>query len=267
MSATILMWLFVLGGTVGVLAGLMGIGGGMIMVPFLVTAFAREGYPQDALIKMAIGTSLATIIFTSVSSIVTHHRLGGVRWPVVRALTPGIMVGALIGTQIVEHTPATIMMIGFSLFLLWSAWRLARRAPASPLIVNAPDPSGLRLAGVGSGIGLLSSLVGAGGGFMTIPWLISKGMLPSRAIGSSAACGLPIALAGSIGYMLAGREFNLLGPVIGFIHLPALFAIAAASVLSAPFGARLAHRLPAQTMRRLLAAMLTILAIYTLGHL
>jgi len=267
MSATVLLLLFGLGGAVGVLAGLMGIGGGMIMVPFLVAAFRAEGYPEDSLIKMAIATSLATIIFTAVSSVWGHHKRQSVVWPAVQILAPGIMLGALIGAQLVGLAPAVLVSGAFGAFLLYSAWSLALRQQkkaAAPAQNHRVSRS--RLAVTGIGIGSVSSVVGAGGGFMTIPYLIRLGMLPTRAVGCSAACGLPIAIAGTIGYIIAGERAGLAGATLGFIHIPALLAIAAASVMSAPFGVRLAHSLSAQNLRMTMAGILSLLAIYMIDQ-
>lgn len=264
MSLAVLLSLFGVGAAAGMLSGLMGIGGGMLLVPFLVAAFAHEGYPSDVLIKMAISTSLATILFTSLASLTSHHRLGGVRWPVVRALTPGIVLGVLLGTQLVGLAPAILVAASFALFLLFSAWRLARADDTWGPRPAASHSTPFTLASVGVGVGFVSSIVGAGGGFMTVPWLVKRGMQPARAVGSSAACGLPIAIAGVVGYGLAGLETNLPGPVIGFLHLPALFAIAAAGILTAPWGARLAARFRARSLKRFLALLLVMLATATL---
>lgn len=267
MSVVVLLLLFCLGGVVGVVAGLMGIGGGMIMVPFLITAFTIDGYPEASLVKMAIGTSLATIIFTSISSVLSHHRHGSVIWPVVQIMAPGIALGALSGSQLVGLAPAALVSIVFSLFLFWSAWSIALRKSGAVAQTDTPRPKRSTLATGGFGIGLASAVVGAGGGFMTIPFLIRHGMVPTRAVGCSAACGLPIAIAGTIGYMLAETQVDLPGAVIGYVHVPALLAIASASVLTAPYGARLANRLPAARLKKILGALLALLGLYMLGRL
>lgn len=264
MSVAVLLLLFCLGGAVGVLAGLMGIGGGMIMVPFLIAAFTFEGYPAESLIKMALGTSLATIIFTSVASVWAHHNQGSVPWPIVKVMAPGIVLGALGGSQLVGLAPATLIALVFSGFLFWSAWSVALRAPRTSQIGSNQRIKRSVLASGGLVIGAVSSVVGAGGGFMTIPFLIRRGLLPTRAVGCSAACGLPIAIAGTIGYIIAGANANLPGPVIGFIHVPALLAIAAASVLTAPYGARLAHRLAPGKLKKVFGVILVTLATYML---
>lgn len=270
MSVTILLLLFCLGGTVGVLAGLMGIGGGMVMVPFLIAAFRAEGYPDDSLIKMAIATSLATIVFTSVSSVWAHHQRESVIWPAVRVMAPGIMLGALAGAQFVGLAPAVLVSGVFGAFLLYSAWSVAlRKNQTKDQLVTGGQPakaSRTTLALGGVGIGAVSSIVGAGGGFMTIPFLIRRGMMPTRAVGCSAACGLPIAVAGTIGYIVAGERMGLTGAVVGFIHIPALLAISAASVMTAPFGVKLAHKLSARSLRKVLGVILILLAIYMISQ-
>ncbi len=239
----------------------------MIMVPFLIAAFTFDGYPEASLVKMAIGTSLATIIFTSISSVLTHRRQGSVIWPVVQIMAPGIALGALSGSQLVGMAPAMLVSIVFSLFLLWSAWSVALRKPGNEALPDGQRPKRSVLATGGFGIGIASAVVGAGGGFMTIPFLIRRGMVPTRAVGCSAACGIPIAIAGTIGYMLAETKIDLPGAVIGYVHIPAVLAIAAASVMTAPYGARLAHRLPPAKLKRLFGAILTALALYMLVRL
>lgn len=273
MSITILLLLFCLGGAVGILAGMMGIGGGMVMVPFLIAAFRVEGYPADSLIKMAIATSLATIIFTSVSSVWAHHQRESVIWPAVRVMAPGIMLGALAGAQLVGLAPAALVSGVFGAFLLYSAWSVTLRknqakdqAATDHKSAKAARASRTALAVGGVGIGTVSSIVGAGGGFLTIPFLIRRGMMPTRAVGCSAACGLPIAIAGTIGYIIAGERVDLAGAVVGFIHIPALLAIAAASVMTAPFGVKLAHQLSAKNLRKVLGVILVTLAAYMISQ-
>lgn len=266
MSVTVLLLLFCLGGVVGVLAGLMGIGGGMVMVPFLIAAFRAEGYPDDALIKMAIATSLATIVFTAVSSVWGHHQRESVIWPAVRVMTPGIMLGALAGAQLVGLAPGALVSGVFGAFLLYSAWSIALRKQQPAGGQKTAKVSRTALAVGGVGIGTISSIVGAGGGFMTIPFLIRRGMMPTRAVGCSAACGLPIAVAGTIGYIIAGERVDLAGAVVGYIHIPALLAIAAASVMTAPIGVRLAHKLSAGNLRKVMGVVLVTLATYMISQ-
>ena len=199
---------------------------------------------------MAIGTSLATIIFTSVSSVWSHHKRNSVIWAVVRVMAPGIMLGALFGSQLVGLAPGKWVALVFSAFLFWSAWSVAVRKPQHRPEATDRRPKRTELAVGGLGIGAVSSILGAGGGFLTIPFLMARGVLPTRAVGCSSACGLPIALAGTIGYAIAGLSENLPGPVIGYLHIPALLAISAASVLTAPYGVKLAHAVSPATLKR-----------------
>ncbi len=266
MSLSILLLLFCLGGAVGVLAGLMGIGGGMVMVPFLIAAFKAEGYPAESLIKMAIATSLATIIFTAVSSVWGHHQRGSVVWSAVRIMAPGIMLGALLGAQLVGLAPAALVSAVFGGFLLWSAWSIALKKQNTVENESSSQVSRSSLAIGGIGIGSASSIVGAGGGFLTVPFLIRRGMVPARAVACGAAGGLPIAVAGTIGYIIAGDRADLAGAVIGFIHIPALLAIAAASVMTTPFGVKLAHHLSPTNLRKLMGVLLLTLAAYMISQ-
>ncbi|MFK7966304.1 MAG: sulfite exporter TauE/SafE family protein [Burkholderiaceae bacterium] len=266
MSISVLLLLFCLGAVVGVLAGLMGIGGGMVMVPFLIAAFKAEGYPPESLIKMAIATSLATIIFTAVSSVWGHHQRGSVIWPAVRIMAPGIMLGALVGAQLVGFAPAALVSAVFAGFLLWSAWSIALKKQKTVAHESSGQVSRTSLAVGGIGIGSVSSVVGAGGGFLTVPFLIRRGMAPARAVACSAACGLPIALAGTVGYIIAGERVDLAGAVVGFIHIPALLAIAAASVMTAPFGVKMAHHLSPENLRKVMGVLLTMLAAYMISQ-
>ena len=265
MSISVLAALFGLGGVVGVLAGLLGIGGGMLIVPFMILALETQAYPGDLLIKIAIATALSTMMFTSLSSVRAHHGRGGVRWDLVSGLAPGIVLGTLLGAQLVPYAQARWLELFFGLFIGWNAYRMVRPA-ARTVAVQPALPGRPALAGVGGLIGVASALLGAGGGFLTIPYLTRHGVAVAKAVGTSAACGVPIAFAGAIGYAFSGRSLTagLPDPMLGLIHLPALAAISAASILTAPVGVRLAHTLPVATVRRLFVVLLSALALYML---
>lgn len=254
--------LLVLGAAVGFAAGLFGIGGGMLQVPFLTMILTAEGFSLDHVVHMSIATSLATILFTSVSSVRAHHARGAVLWPVVRVLAPGILVGSLIGAQIAGLLPTRWVALLFAIFVGFSATQMLLDRKPKPHR-ELPKPAGM--FGAGTAIGALSSLVGAGGGFISVPFMVWCNVRMHNAVATSAALGFPIAAAGTIGYILAGVKLTGLPPgSIGYIYVPALVGIAVTSVLLAPLGARVAHALPTGRLKRLFALVLYALAAYML---
>jgi uncharacterized membrane protein YfcA len=252
--------LLVLGACTGFAAGLLGIGGGMLLVPFLTLLFTWRGYPLDHVVHMAIATSLATILFTSVSSVRAHHKRGAVRWPIVWLLAPGILLGSLIGAQVAGRLPTFWLSVVFAVFVGFSALQMLRDRKPKP---SRELPKGAGMFGTGGVIGLISSLVGAGGGFISVPFMVWSNVPIHNAVATSAALGFPIAAAGTLGYVLAGRSEAGLPPgTFGFVYLPALLAIAAASVLTAPLGAKVAHSLDTRPLKRIFALLLFALAGY-----
>jgi uncharacterized protein len=252
--------LALIGTGTGFLAGLLGIGGGMIMVPFLTIILAHKGYPADYTVKMAVATSLATIAFTSMSSVRAHHQRGAVLWPVVKVLAPGILVGSAIGAQVAHALPGKLLGVFFAVFVAFSATQmlLNRKPKASRTL-----PGRLATFGVGNVIGLVSSLVGAGGAFISVPFMTWCNVKIHDAVGTSAALGFPIALAGTIGYIYAGMGLpQMPAGSIGYLYLPGLVIISLASMLMAPLGARTAHRMDIQPLRKLFALVLYALAAY-----
>lgn len=263
MTLLMLAALLALGAMTGFLAGLFGIGGGMVMVPFLTLLLTAAGFPLDHVVHMAIATSLATILFTSLSSVRAHHQRGAVMWPVVKVLAPGILIGSLLGAQIAAALPTALLALLFAGFVGFSATQMLLNRKPKP---SRELPKAGGMFGVGNVIGLLSSLVGAGGGFISVPFMVWCNVTMHKAVATSAALGFPIAAAGTVGYVIAGwRE---LGPPTwqnaGFIYLPALAATTAMSVLTAPWGARVAHSLDVTRLKRLFAVMLYLLAGYML---
>jgi uncharacterized membrane protein YfcA len=254
-------WLLVLGAVVGLLAGLLGIGGGMIMVPFMAILLERLGFSPDTVIKVAIATSLATIVFTSASSVRAQHAKGAVRWDLVRALAPGIMLGSLIGAQFAAWMRSGLLTLIFGLFIATMATQMLRQKKPNP-DRTLPGPAGL--FGAGGLIGTASAVLGAGGGFLTVPFLVKRNVKIHNATGTSAACGFPIALAGTAGYIIAGWNVEMPDWTAGYLFVPALIAISLASVLTAPLGVKLAHRMSVQRLKRFFAFMLYCLAAYML---
>lgn len=241
-----------LGGFAGVLAGLFGVGGGLIIVPVLVFSFSAQGFSQDILTHLAVGTSLATIVFTSVNSILTHHRLGAVRWPMVLWMTFGILLGAALGSLTAAAIQGPMLQKIIGVFALAMAVQMGfdLRPKATGRVPGRPE---LSLVGVVIG----SAIFGIGGGSLSVPYLTWRSVPMQQAVATSAACGLPIAVAGALSFMAVGwHEAHLPQWSLGFVYLPALLGIAATSMFFARLGARLAHRLSAKVLKRLFALLL-----------
>jgi len=245
----------------GFLAGLLGIGGGMVMVPFLTLIMSARGAAPDMAVKMAIATSMATIVFTSISSVRAHHRKGAVRWDIVRGLAPGIVVGSLISSLgLFALLKGSSLAIFFGLFVGFSATQMFLDKKPKPSR-QMPAASGQWFAG--GLIGFLSGLVGAGGGFISVPFMAWCNVAMHNAVATSAALGFPIAVANAAGYIVSGMNAQGLPPAsFGYIWLPALTVIALCSVFMAPLGARVAHRLPVKQLKRIFASVLYLLAAY-----
>jgi uncharacterized membrane protein YfcA len=264
MSVVIITYLLV-GAVAGVLAGLLGIGGGLVIVPMLDFCMSRQGIPREFIMHLALGTSMASIVFTSVSSFWAHHQRGAVHWPVVRQITPGVLVGTFLGSFIAAWMPASILNVFFVVFLYYVALQMVLDRRPKP---SRDLPGTLGMFGVGSGIGVVSSLVGIGGGTLSVPFMIWCNLSLHHAIGTSAAIGFPIALAGTAGYLVNGWGGTGLPPYsAGYVYLPALVGIVGASVLTAPIGVRLAHSLPVARMKRVFAALLIVVATRMLSSL
>jgi uncharacterized membrane protein YfcA len=259
---TLIVALLVLGCATGFVAGLLGIGGGMLLVPFLTMLFTLRAFPEEHLVHMAIATSLATILFTSVSSVRAHHKRGAVLWPVVKVLAPGILLGSLIGAQIAGRLPTVFIALFFGVFVGFSALQMLRDKKPKP---SRELPRPLGMFGVGNAIGFISSLVGAGGGFISVPFMVWSNVKIHNAVATSAALGFPIAAAGTVGYIIAGvAEPSLPEGTLGFVYLPALLAVGCGSVLTAPLGAKVAHSLDTGRLKRIFALLLFVLAGYML---
>lgn len=254
--------LLALGAATGFVAGLLGIGGGMLMVPFLTLIFSARDYPEEHIVHMAVATSLATILFTSIASVRAHHQHGAVLWPVVKILAPGIVVGSLIGAQIAGRLPTFWLALIFAVFVGFSALQMLLDRKPKP---SRELPRAAGMFAVGNAIGLVSALVGAGGGFISVPYMVWSNVKIHNAVATSAALGFPIAFAGTLGYVLVGSgEAGLPAGSIGFIYLPALLTIALASVVTAPLGARTAHSLNTKPLKRIFSLLLFMLAGYML---
>ena len=252
-----------LGLATGFLAGLLGIGGGMIMVPFISAILGQRGVEPGLAVKMAIATSMATIIFTSISSVRAHHKRGAVRWDIVKRLAPGIVLGAMVASlgvfSLLKGAALYFVFCGFVAFSALQMYLDKKPAPTRQL----PGTPGL--LGAGGVIGFLSGLVGAGGGFVSVPFMTWCNVPIHSAVATSAGLGFPIALANVVGYVVAGQSLPDLPPYsFGYLWLPALVVIACFSVLMAPVGAKAAHALPIKKLKRAFGVVLVLLAAYML---
>ncbi len=255
--------LLILGCFTGYLAGLLGIGGGMLMVPFMTLILSHHGLDPALAVKTAIATSMATIMFTSLSSIRAHHVRGAIRWDLVRTLAPGITVMALLtGAFIYPLVKGAALAMLFALFVGFSATQMMRnRQPQASR--RLPGTTG-RLA-AGGVIGMVSGLVGAGGGFISVPFMTMCNVPMHNAVATSAALGFPIAVASTLGNVIGGRSVhNPLPGGFGYLWLPALAVIVTASVFFAPLGARAAHAMDVRQLKRMFATMLYLLGAYML---
>ena len=255
--------LAVLGIATGFLAGLLGLGGGMIMVPFISIIMANRGVASNLAIKMAIATSMATIIFTSISSVWAHQKRGAVRWDVVKRLAPGIVAGSFLGSLgVFALLKGSYLAIFFGLFVGFSATQMFLDKKPEPTR-QLPGTAGLMAAG--GLIGFLSGLVGAGGACISVPFMTWCNIALRSAVGTSAALGFPIAVANVTGYVISGLNVaDLPAGAFGYIWLPALLVIAVCSFLMAPVGAKAAHTLPIGKLKRIFASVLYLLAAYML---
>ncbi len=248
----------VLGAIAGFLAGLFGVGGGLVLVPVLLLMFDAQHFSSGYTMHVALGTAMATIVFTSLASMRKHHQHGAVNWQVVRSITPGILLGTAIGAATASAIPTKGLGVFFALFVYFAA--------AQILIGKRPHPSrqlpgmaGMTLTGIFTG--WISSLVSIGGGTIVVPFLIWCNVSIRHAIGTASAIGFPIAVGGTLGYIAVGSHIDTLPePHLGYVYLPALLWVALASVLTAPLGAKAAHRMQVELLRKLFAVLLVALA-------
>ncbi len=246
-----------LGAVAGLAAGLLGVGGGLIIVPALIWIYGARGLDGAIVAHLAVGTSLASIVVTSISSVYAHHRRRAVQWPLAGAMAPGILIGALLGAALADSLPAPVLQRAFALFAVVAGARMLAGTPGRG-DRDLPGSWGLGLAG--GLIGLVSAVVGIGGGTMTTPFLNRRGVGMRQAVATSSACGLPIALAGGLGFAVAGWGGSALpAGSSGFVHWPAVLGVVAASIPAAPLGAHLAHSLPVSALKRIFALLLLLI--------
>lgn len=254
-----------LGAFAGLLAGLLGVGGGLIIVPLLTWLYDAQGIPAPFILHLALGTSLASIMFTSISSLRAHHGRGAVNWQIFRRISPGILAGTFFGSWVAAQLSSRFLKGFFVAFLYYVALQMLLNKKPEPTRQLPGIPG---MIGVGGLIGGISSLVGIGGGSMSVPFMIWCNVTMHHAIGTSAAIGFPIALAGTVGYAVNGiAAGNPVPSSFGFVYLPALFGIAVASILTAPVGAKLAHTLPVAGLKKAFALLLIIMGTKMLAGL
>ncbi len=265
MALSDIVMLMLCGSISGFLAGLLGIGGGMILVPFMIVVFNHLGFKQDLIVHMAIATGMATILFTSVSAIWAHYKHRSIDWKLVIALSPGLIIGGLIGgSKIFEALKTSWLSLFFAFFIVYSSLQMFLNTKPKPGR-NLPGPLGL--FSFGALAGGLASIFGAGGAFITVPFLLWCNVRPHVAMASSSGLGFPIAASATIGYIYGSWGDPGLPPgSLGFVYLPALVCIAAVSIVTAPFGARLARKLDVAQLKKVFSIVLFSIAAFMLNE-
>ncbi|MCB1950242.1 sulfite exporter TauE/SafE family protein [Nitrosomonas sp.] len=267
-------WLMylLLGAVVGFFAGLLGIGGGLIIVPALTFMFTAQDFPPDRILHLALGTAMATIIFTSAASLYTHHKHAAVNWTIFKSMTPGIIIGTLTGTVLAGALTTQILHIIFTLFICYAATSMLLKLISKSKFDKKTNsdfnqsyqtfPKKASFLTAGGVIGAVSSLIAIGGGILTVPFLTLCNIRLQHAIGTAAAIGFPIALAGTIGYIANGlAQAQQLPPSsLGYVYLPALGWLILASMLTAPLGAKTTHSAQTHTLTKLFIVLLYSLA-------
>ena len=268
----------IIGALAGFAAGLFGVGGGTIIVPLLFIVFTQMGYSPDNIMHLALGTSLATIIVTSISSLMAHNKKGAVMWPVFKNLAPGLAIGCFFGAGIAGQISGLYLQLIVGVFLLWVAYKMffggkkqfTNDASGASNIsgvnhANTALPSKPKQLAAGGVIGIASAIFGIGGGSLTVPYLTRYGVVMQKAVGTSAACGLPIAIAGALGFMLFGMQQQVDVPnTIGFVHVYAFLGISIMSFFTAKLGAKVAHILSPELLKKCFAVLLTVVGCYFL---
>jgi uncharacterized membrane protein YfcA len=250
-----------LGAVAGVLAGLLGVGGGLVLVAALAWLLPGVGVPQEAAMHAALASSLASIVLTAAASARAHHGRGSVLWPTVRWMVPGLLVGGWLGSGIAVRIDGDALRWIVAGYCLLAAAQLLFGRTRAPADGPVPAPRGAAMTLAGTAIGAVSAVVGIGGGSMTVPLLVWRGVAPVRAVGTSSACGVAIGLASAVGYALHAPHGALPQFALGYVYLPAAIGVAAASVFAAPYGMRLAHRLDGASLKRVFAAFLVAVGV------
>lgn len=251
-----------IGAIAGFTAGLFGVGGGLIIVPILYIVFTQMNYDPNVIMHIAVGTSLATIIVTSISSVTAHHKKGAVLWPVFRNLAPGLVLGSFLGAGIADLMSGQHLQLVIGVFAVWMAYKMFKGANAV-VDPNRHLPSAPLQLAAGGGIGVASAIFGIGGGSLTVPYLNRHGVVMQKAVATSAACGLPIAVAGALGFMWFGAKEQIEVPnTIGYVHVYAFLGISIMSFITAKFGAKVAHLLSPAMLKKCFAGLLVVVGCY-----
>lgn len=254
----------VIGAFAGFAAGLFGVGGGTIIVPLLFIVFTQMGYDPNVVMHLALGTSLATIVVTSISSLMAHHKNGAVLWPVFKNLAPPMAVGCFFGAGIAGLISGLHLQVIVGLFLIWVAYTMFTGAKKAIDPTKTLPSSGQQVT-AGSLIGIASAIFGIGGGSLTVPYLNRYGVVMQKSVGTSAACGLPIAVAGALGFMVFGMNAEINVPnTIGYVHTYAFIGISVMSFITAKFGAKTAHALSPALLKKCFAVLLVIVGSFFL---
>ncbi|KIQ97933.1 sulfite exporter TauE/SafE family protein [Lysobacter sp. A03] len=256
-------WLLfpLLGVVVGVLAGLLGVGGGLVLVAALVWLLPLMGVPPEAAMHAALASSLASIILTAAASARAHARRGSVLWPTVAWMVPGLLLGGWLGSGAAVRIDDDVLRWIVAGYCLLAAAQLQFGRPRQVGPSGHTAPQGWPILAAGGGIGALSAVVGIGGGSMTVPLLVWRGVAPVRAVGTSSACGVAIGFASAVGYAMHAPAGALPAHAIGYVYLPAAIGVAIASIFAAPLGTRLAHRLHGDSLKRIFAGFLVVVAL------
>ena len=249
--------LLIAGAVAGLAAGLLGIGGGVVIVPVLSLVFVDQNVDPELIIKIAVGTSLATIVVTAISSVLAHHRHGNVRWDLFKAMTPTVVLGSFVGSVIADFMDAQALTVAFIVFLYLASLQMA-------LGVVPPGrslPSTTALRGVSSGVGVLSAMFGIGGGSLHVPFFTFCSVTVKVSVATAAAIGLPLAASSTLGFILMGLdEVNLPPNSLGYVNLPAFIGVVVSSTVFAPLGAKLTQVMPDKLIKRIFAVFLFVLA-------
>jgi uncharacterized membrane protein YfcA len=248
-----------LGTFVGVMAGLLGIGGGGIMVPILTTIFLAQGLPVEKVVHLALGTSMASIIFTSLSSMRAHNSNDAVIWKIVKGISVGVLLGTFFATFVASKIDSIYLAMFFSIFMAYVSIQMFLNKKPQP---DKNISGNKEIFFAGTGIGAISAFVSIGGGSLTVPYLVWRNINIKKAVGTSAAIGLPISIAGTLGYLINGwSNTSVENYTFGFIYLPAVILISITSFFSAPYGVKLAHYLPVSVLKKIFSLLLITLSI------
>ena len=254
-----IMYFLLLGSFVGVISGLFGIGGGGIIVPILTMIFLSKGMDQSTVVHLALGTSMSIIIITSISSVRAQQKKKAIEWNIVKLMVPGILVGTFLATFIASKLDSFYLSLIFSLFMFYSAMQMF--IDKKPKVESGLFSKKTQVLS-GSLIGGLSALVSIGGGILSVPYLVMQNIDIRRAIATSSAIGVPIAVAGTFGYILNGLDSTSFSDYsIGYVNLAAFLCVSVASFLTAPIGVMLVHKIEVKLMKKLFAILPLVLSI------